>query len=81
MADIKTKWHENKHGKMFVDQTCIACDACVFTAPQNFSMHEDDGHAFVSKQPETAEEEALCKEAMEGCPVEAIGDFGDTETK
>ncbi|HEV2046088.1 MAG TPA: ferredoxin, partial [Chthoniobacterales bacterium] len=22
------------------------------------------------------EEEALCKEAMEGCPVEAIGDNG-----
>jgi ferredoxin len=24
--------------------------------------------------PESPEEEALCKEAMEGCPVEAIGD-------
>jgi ferredoxin len=77
VADLKTKWKENKHGKMFVDQTCIACDACVFTAPQNFAMHEDDGHAYVSKQPATPEEEALCKEAMEGCPVEAIGDFGE----
>jgi ferredoxin len=28
----------------------------------------------VYKQPESPEEEALCKEAMEGCPVEAIGD-------
>ena len=25
-------------------------------------------------RPESPEEEALCKEAMEGCPVEAIGD-------
>ena len=30
----------------------------------------------VYKQPETPEEEALCKEAMEGCPVEAIGPDG-----
>jgi ferredoxin len=25
----------------------------------------------------TPEEEALCKEAMEGCPVEAIGNNGE----
>ena len=77
MADLGQKWKENKAGKMFVDQSCIACDACVLTAPKNFGMHEEDGHAFVTKQPETQEEEAACKEAMEGCPVEAIGDFGD----
>lgn len=77
MADISTKWKENTAGKMFVDQSCIACDACVLAAPNNFGMHEEDGHAFVKKQPASAEEEAACKEAMEGCPVEAIGDFGD----
>ncbi|MFM6926892.1 MAG: ferredoxin [Bdellovibrio sp.] len=77
MADKSQKWTDNKPGKMFVDQSCIACDACVLTAPKNFSMHEEDGHAFVSKQAETPEEEALVKEAMEGCPVEAIGNDGD----
>lgn len=77
MADLSSKWKENVQGKMFVDQSCIACDACVLAAPQNFKMDEDSGHAFVSKQPETQEEESACKEAMEGCPVEAIGDFGD----
>jgi ferredoxin len=77
MADIKQKWKENAAGKIFVDQTCIACDACVLAAPSKFKMPEEDGHAYVSKQPETPEEEAACKEAMEGCPVEAIGDFGD----
>lgn len=77
VADLSQKWKENKAGKMFVDQSCIACDACVLTAPKNFSMHEDDGHAYVTKQPETPDEVAACKEAMEGCPVEAIGDFGD----
>lgn len=77
MADISQKWKENAKGKVFVDQTCIACDACVLTAPNNFKMHEEDGHAYVAKQPENADEQALCKEAMEGCPVEAIGDNGE----
>lgn len=77
MADKTTKWKDNIQGKIFVDQSCIACDACVLTAPKNFSMHEADGHAYVSKQPSTPEEEAACKEALEGCPVEAIGNDGD----
>ncbi len=77
MADLSQKWKENKDGKIFVDQSCIACDACVLSAPKNFVMDEDNGHAYVAKQPENPEEEAACKEAMEGCPVEAIGDFGD----
>lgn len=77
MADKSQMWKENKPGKIFVDQSCIACDACVLTAPKNFAMHEEDGHAYVSKQPETPEEIELCKEAMEGCPVEAIGNDGD----
>ncbi|PIS12159.1 MAG: ferredoxin, partial [Bdellovibrio sp. CG10_big_fil_rev_8_21_14_0_10_47_8] len=25
MADLEQKWKENIAGKMFVDQTCIAC--------------------------------------------------------
>lgn len=79
MADLSQKWKENAKGKMFVDQSCIACDACVLSAPNNFAMHEDDGHAFVKEQPKNAEEEAACKEAMEGCPVEAIGDNADEE--
>jgi ferredoxin len=79
MADLSTKWKQNIRGKMFVDQSCIACDACVLAAPDNFKMDEDEGHAFVSKQPESADEVAACKEAMDGCPVEAIGDFGEEE--
>lgn len=76
MPDKSTKWDQNKPGKIYVDQSCIACDACVLAAGNNFAMHED-GHAFVSKQPENAAEEAACKEAMEGCPVEAIGNDGE----
>ena len=47
-----------------------------WTAPANFKRNDDGGHSFVYKQPESPEEEALCKEAMEGCPVEAIGSDG-----
>ncbi|MBV8141443.1 MAG: ferredoxin [Verrucomicrobia bacterium] len=41
-------------------------------------MHEEDGHAFLSKQPESPQEADQCREAMEGCPVEAIGSDGDS---
>ena len=75
MADKGKKYDDNLPGRFYVDKECIACDACVLTAPKNFSMHEEDGHAYVSSQPKSPEEEAACKEAMEGCPVEAIGDI------
>ncbi len=76
MANKEKKYPENKPGRYFVDKECIACDACVLAAPEHFSMDENDGHAFVSKQPEGEAEEAQCKEALEGCPVEAIGNDG-----
>lgn len=73
MADKNDVWPDNAKGKFFVDKTCIACDACCIAAPDNFKMNENDGHAFLSKQPATPEEVDQCREAMEGCPVEAIG--------
>jgi len=76
MADLNDKYPENVPGRYYVDRTCIACDACCIAAPEHFGMHEDDGHAFVTKQPTTPDEESLCKEAMEGCPVESIGNNG-----
>ncbi len=77
MADINDKYGDNVAGKFYVDRSCIDCAACNLTAPDHFKLDEDDGHAFVIKQPETAEEVELCVEAMEGCPVESIGDDGD----
>ena len=76
MADKNDKFVENVTGAYYVDRSCIACDACCITAPDHFGMDEDDGHAFVIKQPITPEDEELCKEAMEGCPVESIGNDG-----
>ncbi len=77
MADVANKYPENVEGKFYVDDQCIDCDLCRETAPANFMRNDDGGHSFVHKQPTTPEEEALCKEAMEGCPVEAIGPDGD----
>ncbi len=77
MADAANKYPENVPGKFYVDDQCIDCDLCRETAPGNFKRNDDGGHSYVYKQPETPEEETLCKEAMEGCPVEAIGNDGD----
>jgi len=76
MADIEDKNPENVEGKFYVDEQCIDCDLCRETAPDNFEREEDEGYSYVYKQPENDEELALCMEALEGCPVEAIGDNG-----
>lgn len=78
MADKSKKYPENAPGKFYVDKECIACDACVLAAPDHFSMNPDDGHAFVQKQPQDEAELSKCREAMEGCPVEAIGNDGES---
>ncbi len=77
MADKTDKWSENVPGKFFVDEQCIDCDLCRETAPNFFTRNDDGGYSFVYKQPTTQEEIDLCTEALEGCPVEAIGDDGD----
>ncbi len=79
MAEKDEKWPENVAGKFYVDEQCIDCDLCRETAPNNFQRDEDGGYSYVYKQPETPEEEELCMEALEGCPVEAIGDDGDED--
>ena len=77
MADREDKNPENVDGLFFVDCMCIDCDLCRETAPANFTREDDEGYSFVYNQPENKQEEDLCREAMEGCPVEAIGDGSD----
>lgn len=76
MAEIKDRLKDNVRGKFYVDRECIDCDVCRDTAPKNFTRNDDNGYSFVYKQPETKEEIELCEEAMNACPVEAIGDDG-----
>ncbi len=76
MAVFVNKQKETVAGKFYVDDQCIDCDLCRETAPNNYTRSDEGGYSYVYKQPVTPEEEAQCKEAMEGCPVEAIGDDG-----
>lgn len=76
MADNTDKVEGNVDGPFYVDSNCIDCDLCRQTAPDNFDRNEDEGFSYVKKQPENEEEEEACRDAMEECPVEAIGDDG-----
>ncbi len=77
MATVDDRLPENVPGKWYVDSSCIDCDVCRTTAPDNFKQNEDEGYSFVYKQPENDSELALCEEAKAGCPVESIGDDGE----
>jgi len=74
MAFVKDKLPDNVPGKYYVDRQCIDCDVCRDTSPGNFRRNDENGYSYVYKQPSTPEEIELCEEALNACPVEAIGD-------
>ena len=74
MADFTDKLPGQAPGPYFVDSQCIDCDLCRSVAPGNFLRNEEEGFSYVSKQPENAQEEVLVRDALENCPVEAIGE-------
>jgi len=87
MADPTEKWEDNVGGKstisgktysFYVDRECILCSVCSDAAPNNFRMSDEEDHDICMKQPENEDELAACYEALENCPVEAIGDDGHT---
>lgn len=86
MADNNNLWHDNVGGEsviggkrvsFYVDKECILCSVCSDAAPSNFRMSDDEDHDICFKQPGDDDELAQCYEAMENCPVEAIGDDGN----
>jgi ferredoxin len=77
MSNKDDRIAENAAGKWYVDSSCIDCDVCRTTAPNNFKANEDEGYSYVYKQPAGSEEEGQCNEAKASCPVEAIGDDGE----
>ena len=76
MADRNDKWPDNVPGKFYVDRECILCSVCSDAAPMNFRMSDDEDHDICYKQPENDDELDQCYEALENCPVEAIGEDG-----
>lgn len=76
MADKNHRFPMNLPGRYFVDDQCIACDACCVEAPRFFAMNDNDGHAFVKLQPVSPEDIKEAENALAACPVEAIGNDG-----
>jgi ferredoxin len=76
MADRDDKVTKNVAGKYYVDTACSFCESCIELAPENFAAYDEGQYAYVKKQPENETEEARCREALESCPEEAIGDDG-----
>lgn len=71
MADLMKKLPDNVEGNVFVDSTCINCDACRQLAPETFQEHGD--YSSVFHQPTTALDVHRAYQAMMACPVGSIG--------
>ncbi len=58
--------------KASVDDSCIACGLCVEVCPEVFELPEGADVAKVIVDEVPADAKASCREAADGCPVEAI---------
>lgn len=76
MADKTHRFSENVPGAYYVTEDCIDCDMCRVAAPLVFHRDESLGFSVVYRQPVTEEERTQADEALESCPVEAIGSDG-----
>lgn len=80
MADYQDRYPNNTPGAFYVDDQCIDCDMCRLSAPDFFARDDEGAHSYVHRQPVTEEEITECLEAVDECPVEAIGsDGGDVK--
>lgn len=70
------RWPDNTPGRFFISTQCLICSACTDLAPSVFRLSEDEDHAVVWRQPETAHELAAALEAVDFCCVEAVRDGG-----
>jgi len=59
--------------KAIVDaETCTGCGICAETCPEVFELDEAEDIAKVIADPVPPEAAESCREAVEGCPVDAI---------
>ncbi|MBN2396070.1 MAG: ferredoxin [Candidatus Atribacteria bacterium] len=77
MANLSKRTSLNVAGKYYVDFTCICCGICTLIAPLNFFINLNEEYGYICKQPETKEEIKAIEEAIQNCPVEAIGSDGE----
>ena len=76
MANAEQRLSQNVPGKYYVDKECIGCTECVRLAAAIFDIDEEADLAFVKKQPSSEEEKKQAAQALDVCPVQAIGDDG-----
>jgi ferredoxin len=79
------KHPDNVPGRYYVAcDECLSHALCVDIAPGHFKFPESGENRFspyVFRQPETEEEEKLCREAREDCPMGAIYDDGEGDSR
>ena len=71
MAARAQRLPANVEGELFVDSTCIDCDACRWIAPSTFDRSGELSRVYA--QPRTPEERERAFLALVACPVGAIG--------
>jgi ferredoxin len=71
MADRRKRLPHNAEGLFYVDSSCINCGVSRHYAPEVFG--DDGDHAFVVRQPATAEARRRAEMALLACPVASIG--------
>jgi len=71
MAQTEKRLPENIEGDLYVDSTCIDCDACRQIAPAMFRDH--GGQSSVYRQPRTSDESLQALMALVSCPTASIG--------
>jgi ferredoxin len=76
MADKADKQRQNVPGPWYVDTSCALCRLCLEEAPNLLNYTNDETAVHFFKQPETQEETAAAKRAMDVCPTLAIGNDG-----
>lgn len=82
MANIKNKHKLNIEGPWYATdpddddgEGCIACNVC-YTGAADFFKEDEDGNAYIYRQPVTVSEIELCEEQKDACPVASIGSDG-----
>lgn len=71
VANAALRLPTNAPGDLFVDSTCIDCDACRIFAPAIFA--DAGGQSSVQRQPESEDEWLAAQKALVTCPTASIG--------
>jgi glyoxylase-like metal-dependent hydrolase (beta-lactamase superfamily II)/ferredoxin len=81
VARVAERLAENAPGSLFVDASCIDCDACRQIAPAVFARSDASGQSFVALQPDGDATRRRAAMALVACPTASIGDGGSLDVR